>query len=55
MSPFYFARGLTKRSFALTCAQGGFSSVFKAYDLHTHEYAACKLHRMSESWAEVRN
>ena len=35
-------------------AQGGFSCVFRAYDLQRHEYAACKLHRMSDGWADAR-
>ena len=35
-------------------AQGGFSCVFKAYDLQKHEFAACKLHQMSDGWAEAR-
>ena len=35
-------------------AQGGFACVFKTYDLLRHEYTACKLHRMSEGWADAR-
>ena len=35
-------------------AQGGFACVFKTYDLQRHEYTACKLHRMSEGWADAR-
>ena len=35
-------------------AQGGFACVFRAYDLVRHEHVACKLHRMSEGWADAR-
>jgi hypothetical protein len=35
-------------------AQGGFATVFRAYDLQRHEYTACKLHRMSDGWANAR-
>lgn len=30
--------------------KGGFSEVYKVFDLHTFEYKAFKLHRLSESW-----
>ena len=35
-------------------AQGGFSCVFKAYDLQRQQYAACKIHRMTDGWADAR-
>ena len=35
-------------------AQGGFACVFKAYDLHRHQYTACKLHKLSEGWGDAR-
>jgi len=35
-------------------ATGGFSAVFKAYDLLNYEYVACKLHHVSKEWGDLR-
>ena len=35
-------------------ARGGFSSVFKVYDLKTHCYTACKLHHIAQEWGAQR-
>ena len=35
-------------------ATGGFSAVFKAYDLLKHELVACKLHHVSKEWGDLR-
>jgi len=35
-------------------ARGGFAAVFKAYDLQTHSYTACKLHRIAKEWGDRR-
>lgn len=34
--------------------RGGFSEVFKAFDLDTSEYVACKIHRLSSHWSEQK-
>jgi len=35
-------------------ATGGFSAVFKAYDLRRHCHVACKLHHISRDWGDAR-
>lgn len=30
--------------------KGGFSEVYKVYDLENHHYAACKFHMMNPKW-----
>ncbi|MBA0548557.1 hypothetical protein Golob_019649, partial [Gossypium lobatum] len=32
--------------------KGGFSEVYKAYDLVEHRYVACKLHGLNAQWSE---
>ena len=32
--------------------KGGYSEVYKAYDLETHMYVACKLHQLNQNWNE---
>jgi len=32
--------------------KGGFSEVFKAYDLHQLEWVACKIHQLNQCWTE---
>jgi tousled-like kinase len=34
--------------------KGGFSEVYKAFDLKEMRYAACKIHSLSEQWTEER-
>ena len=36
--------------------KGGYSEVYKAYDLESHIYVACKIHQLNQSWKdEIRN
>ena len=32
--------------------KGGYSEVYKAYDLENHMYVACKLHQLNQNWKE---
>ena len=32
--------------------KGGYSEVYKAYDLENHMYVACKLHQLNQNWRE---
>ena len=32
--------------------KGGYSEVYKAYDLENHIYVACKLHQLNQNWKE---
>ena len=32
--------------------KGGYSEVYKAYDLENHVYVACKLHQLNQNWKE---
>ena len=32
--------------------KGGYSEVYKAYDVETHRYVACKLHQLNQNWKE---
>jgi tousled-like kinase len=32
--------------------RGGFSEVWKGYDLESHRYVACKIHALNEKWAD---
>lgn len=32
--------------------QGGYSEVYKAYDIKSHKYAACKIHKVNTNWKE---
>ncbi|KAK2570247.1 Serine/threonine-protein kinase tousled-like 1 [Acropora cervicornis] len=32
--------------------KGGFSEVYKGYDLVEHRYVACKIHQLSKEWKE---
>ncbi|KAJ4910852.1 Serine/threonine-protein kinase TOUSLED [Raphanus sativus] len=34
--------------------KGGFSEVYKAYDLVSHRYVACKLHGLNAQWSEEK-
>ncbi|KAF8113389.1 hypothetical protein N665_0050s0046 [Sinapis alba] len=34
--------------------KGGFSEVYKAYDLMNHRYVACKLHGLNAQWSEEK-
>ncbi|XP_048139933.1 serine/threonine-protein kinase TOUSLED isoform X2 [Rhodamnia argentea] len=34
--------------------KGGFSEVYKAYDLVDHKYVACKLHGLNAQWSEEK-
>ena len=34
--------------------RGGFSEVFRAYDLHDHREVACKIHQLSPHWSDER-
>ncbi|XP_056847180.1 serine/threonine-protein kinase TOUSLED-like isoform X3 [Raphanus sativus] len=34
--------------------KGGFSEVYKAYDLVNHRYVACKLHGLNAQWSEEK-
>lgn len=34
--------------------RGGFSEVFRAYDLHEHKEVACKIHQLSPHWSDER-
>eukprot|EP00249_Psilotum_nudum_P023657 c28945_g2_i2 orf=650-2620(+) len=34
--------------------KGGFSEVYKAYDLAEHRYVACKLHSLNPQWSEEK-
>eukprot|EP00268_Persea_americana_P045744 TRINITY_DN4683_c0_g1_i3.p1 TRINITY_DN4683_c0_g1~~TRINITY_DN4683_c0_g1_i3.p1 ORF type:complete len:410 (+),score=84.75 TRINITY_DN4683_c0_g1_i3:1173-2402(+) len=34
--------------------KGGFSEVYKAYDLVEHRYVACKLHSLNAQWSEEK-
>ncbi|GAB2285665.1 hypothetical protein Dimus_020106 [Dionaea muscipula] len=34
--------------------KGGFSEVYKAYDLVDHKYVACKLHGLNPQWSEEK-
>eukprot|EP01083_Nonionella_stella_P296327 1006716_1 len=34
--------------------KGGFSEVWKAYDLSRHAYVACKIHQLNPSWPDDR-
>lgn len=50
-----FLRSLQERFVFLDLiATGGFSAVFKAYDLLNYEYVACKLHHVSKEWGDLR-
>lgn len=32
--------------------KGGYSEVYKAYDLHNHSHVACKIHQLDSQWSE---
>lgn len=32
--------------------KGGYSEVYKAYDLENHIYVACKLNQLNQNWKE---
>ena len=32
--------------------KGGFSEVYKAYDLSNHQYVACKIHQLNQLWRD---
>ncbi|EDQ90680.1 uncharacterized protein MONBRDRAFT_31879 [Monosiga brevicollis MX1] len=34
--------------------KGGFSEVYKAYDLREHRYVACKVHQLNSSWSDAK-
>lgn len=34
--------------------KGGFSEVYKAFDLHELRYVACKIHQLNSNWSESR-
>lgn len=34
--------------------KGGFSEVYKAFDLHQLRYVACKVHQLNPAWSEER-
>lgn len=34
--------------------RGGFSEVYKAFDLQTGTYVACKIHQLASNWSEVK-
>eukprot|EP00045_Choanoeca_perplexa_P010934 m.113716 g.113716 ORF g.113716 m.113716 type:complete len:740 (+) comp15451_c0_seq1:155-2374(+) len=46
---------LTER-YVLCCllGRGGFSEVYKAYDLLEQRYVACKVHQLNTSWSEAK-
>ncbi|KAL3907237.1 MAG: hypothetical protein SGPRY_010246, partial [Prymnesium sp.] len=48
------ARSQERFVFLDLIATGGFSAVFKAYDMLKHEYVACKLHHVSKEWSDQR-
>ncbi|CAH3186499.1 unnamed protein product, partial [Porites lobata] len=46
---------LNKRYLLLNLlGKGGFSEVYKGYDLLEHRYVACKIHQLSNDWKEDR-
>ncbi|KAM7427763.1 Serine/threonine-protein kinase tousled-like 2 [Porites harrisoni] len=46
---------LNKRYLLLNLlGKGGFSEVYKGYDLLEHRYAVCKIHQLSNDWKEDR-
>lgn len=54
-SPFNHFPILNKRYALLNLlGKGGFSEVYKAYDLVEYRYVACKLHRLNEQWSEEK-
>ncbi|KAG0581805.1 hypothetical protein M758_3G010700 [Ceratodon purpureus] len=54
-SPFNHFPILNKRYALLNLlGKGGFSEVYKAYDLVDYRYVACKLHRLNEQWSEEK-
>ena len=36
------------------CGRGGFSEVYRAYDLHEFNYVACKIHQTSSNWDQQK-
>jgi len=52
-SPFNHFPILNKRYALLNLlGKGGFSEVYKAFDLVDYKYVACKLHRLNEQWSK---
>lgn len=36
------------------CGRGGFSEVYRAYDMHEFNYVACKIHQTNSSWDQAK-
>lgn len=54
-SPFNHFPIMNKRYALLNLlGKGGFSEVYKAYDLVDYKYVACKMHRLNEQWSEEK-
>jgi tousled-like kinase len=54
-----FRRGVSNRltDRYLLCSllgRGGFSEVYKAYDLIQQRYVACKIHQLNSSWSDAK-
>eukprot|EP00850_Spirogloea_muscicola_P003019 SM000012S25281 [mRNA] locus=s12:161576:166310:+ [translate_table: standard] len=48
--------GILHKRYALLnlLGKGGFSEVFKAFDLVEYKFVACKLHQLNQSWSEEK-